>query len=410
MSKIILDHGLFIIPSCEFAMVHPTDQLFQSRLTRALLERITVEGPLPFSDFMRECLYHPEYGYYMTTRKRIGRDGDFYTSSSVHALFGQLIAKQLHQMWEILGCPVEFVIAEQGAGTGHLCLDILNAIKADYFDFYNLLNYRIVEISSENRLCQSQLLTGHLSRVSWCQQDDLAGMIGCYLSNELVDAFPVHLVEMRNGKLLEVYVAVEDDTLIEVLQDPSTEELVNYFKWVGEDLAEGNRGEINLAALSWIRNVAAILQRGFVLTIDYGYLATELYAPWRTNGTLMCYYQHTSNENPYIRLGEQDLTAHVDFSALIKAGEESGLVILFYGDQCKFLLGLGFVDALLHAQAQEKEPHRAQALRLTLKNLIMPDGGMGEVFKVLIQGKDIGPQNLLCARSLRDQPLPVHGF
>jgi SAM-dependent MidA family methyltransferase len=124
----------------------------------------------------------------------------------------------------------------------------------------------------------------------------------------------------------------------------------------------------------------------------------------------MSYYQHTSGENPYIRLGEQDLTAHVDFSALLKAGEESGLEKLFYGDQCKFLLGLGFVDALLQAQAHEQEPHRAQALRLTLKNLILPDGGMGEIFKVLIQGKGVGPQNLLCARSLRDLPLSPLGL
>jgi SAM-dependent MidA family methyltransferase len=234
-------------------------------------------------------------------------------------------------------------------------------------------------------------------------------MIGCYLSNELVDAFSVHLVEKRAGKLLEVYVDVENGTFQEVLRDPATKELINYLEWVGVELAEGNRAEINLAAPAWIRNVAGLVQRGFVLTIDYGYLASELYAPWRKSGTLMSYYQHTSGENPYIRIGEQDLTAHVDFSALIKAGEESGLQKVFYGDQCKFLLGLGFVDALLAAQAREKEPHHAQALRLTLKNLILPEGGMGEIFKVLIQGKGVVPQNLLCARSLYDLPVPVHG-
>jgi SAM-dependent MidA family methyltransferase len=360
---------------------------------------------------MEACLYHPEYGYYMTTRQRIGRDGDFFTSTSVHALFGQLIAKQLHQMWEILGCPTDFVIVEQGAGAGHLALDLLNALETDFPEFYGLLRYRIIEISPENRARQAQLLSMHRRTVSWCQQSDLADMIGCYLSNELIDAFPVHLVEKRAGKLLEVYVDVENGTFQEILRDPATKELINYLEWVDVELAEGNRAEINLAAPAWIRDVAGLLQRGFVLTIDYGYLASELYAPWRTNGTLITYYQHTSGENPYIRIGEQqDLTAHVDFSALIKAGEESGLQQLFYGDQCKFLLGLGFVDALLAAQAREKEPHHAQALRLTLKNLILPEGGMGEIFKVLIQGKGVVPQNLLCARSLRDLPLPVHGW
>lgn len=388
-------------------MVSSTEQAHRAHLENLLVELILADGPLPFSKFMEVCLYHPEYGYYMTARQRIGRAGDFFTSSSVHALFGQLIARQLHQMWEILGCPSNFVIAEQGAGEGYLCLDVLNALEADFLEFYSLLRYRIVEISAENRARQAQLLSSHQNTVNWCQQSDLADMIGCYLSNELIDAFPVHLVEKRDGKLLEVFIAVEDGTFQEVLRDPSTMELANYLEWVGVELAEGNRAEINLTAPAWMRTVAGLLQRGFSLAIDYGYLASELYAPWRTTGTLMCYCQHTSGENPYIRLGEQDLTAHVDFSALIKAGEESGLEQLFFGDQCKFLLGLGFVDALLAAQVREKEPHRAQALRLTLKNLIMPDGGMGEIFKVLIQGKGVGPQNLLCARSLRDLPLPV---
>jgi SAM-dependent MidA family methyltransferase len=391
-------------------MAFSTDQSSPSDLAKVLTERISVEGPLPFSEFMASCLYHPEYGYYMTDRQRIGREGDFFTSSSVHALFGQLIAKQLQQMWEILGCPADFVIAEQGAGAGHLCLDILSAIEADHPDFYNSLRYFLVEISEKNRLRQVQLLKRHQNAVSWCQQSDLAGMIGCYLSNELVDAFPVHLVEKRDGNLLEVYVTVESGAFKEVLMDPSTEGLANYLEWVGVELPEGNRAEINLAAPSWLRNIAGLLQRGFLLTIDYGYLARELYAPWRTTGTMMCYYQHTSGENPYIRIGEQDLTSHVDFSALIKAGDESGLQQLFYGDQCKFLLGLGFVDALLAAQACEKEPHHAQALRLTLKNLILPEGGMGEMFKVLIQGKDVGSKDLLCGRALRDLPLPVCEF
>lgn len=385
------------------------NQSVQSSLQKILSQRILTEGPLPFSEFMDSCLYHHEFGYYMTNFQRIGRDGDFFTSSSVHELFGQLIAKQLHQMWEILGHPDNFVIAEQGAGSGHLCHDILNALSTDFPDFYNTLKYRIVEISANNRLRQAQLLCQHQQSVSWCQQSDLNDMVGCYLSNELVDAFPVHLVEMCNGKLLEVFVAVENGVFHEVLQDPSTDELVSYLRWVDVEIAEGNRAEINLAAPTWIRSVAGLLSRGFVLTIDYGYLARELYAPWRSTGTLMSYYQHTSGDNPYIRIGEQDLTAHVDFSALVQAGEESGLQQLFWGDQCKFLLGLGFVEALLLAQSREQEPHRAQALRLTLKNLIMPDGGMGEIFKVLIQGKGIGPQNLLCARSLQDFSFPAMG-
>lgn len=391
-------------------MVFPKEPSSQSHLENLIFAQILAEGPLSFSKFMELCLYHPECGYYMSSRQRIGRKGDFFTSSSVHALFGQLIARQLHQMWEILGRPADFVIAEQGAGEGHLALDILNALETDFPQFYSVLHYSMVEISADNCARQLNLLLKHQHAISWCQQGDLAGMIGCYLSNELIDAFPVHLVEKRAGKLLEVCVTVESGTFQEILRDPPTHELANYLEWVGVEIVEGNRAEINLAAPLWIGNVAGLLQRGFVLTIDYGYLAKELYAPWRTTGTLMSYCQHTIGENPYIRIGEQDLTAHVDFTALIKAGEACGLKQLFYGDQCKFLLGLGFVDALLQAQAREIEPHRAQALRLTLKNLILPDGGMGEIFKVLIQGKDVDPLELLCARPLRDLPLPVREF
>lgn len=375
-----------------------------------LLDQIAAKGLIPFSEFMESCLYHPQYGYYMTSRQRIGREGDFFTSSSVHTLFGQLIARQLHQMWEILGFPSDFVIAEQGAGAGHLCLDILDTLQADFPAFYRSMRYCLVEISAEGRGRQVQLLLKHQSRVSWCQQSDLANMVGCYLSNELVDAFPVHLVEMHNGKLQEVFVTVSNGMFQEVLQGPSTEALADYLQWSGVEITEGNRAEINLVAPVWMHNVAGLLLRGFILTIDYGYQAMDLYAPWRAGGTLMCYYQHTSGDNPYIRIGEQDITTHVDFSALVKAGRENGVQQLFYGDQCKFLLGLGFVDALMEAQAREKEPHRAQALRLTLKNLILPEGGMGEIFKVLIQEKGVGEQKLLCARSLHELPLPVQEY
>lgn len=407
MSGIYLAHGLFLIHLNETPMVASLDHHHQGLLEEILRQRIIADGPLPFSEFMEACLYHPEYGYYMVARQRIGRDGDFFTSSSVHAIFGQLIARQLRQIWEILGTPDNFIIAEQGAGSGHLCLDILNALEKDSPDFYSSLKYSIVEISADNRARQAELLSRHQKVVNWCMKSELQGMVGCYLSNELVDAFPVHLVEMRDGRLQEVFVTVVDNSFQEILCDISTPELSGYLDWVGVDLADGNRAEINLVASSWMREVASLLHRGFVLTIDYGYLAGELYAPWRTSGTLLCYYQHTTSDNPYIRIGEQDITAHVDYTALMKAGEDSGLRHFFYGDQCKFLLGLGFVEALLAAQAVEKDEHHAQALRLTLKNLILPDGGMGDLFKVLIQGKAVEPQTLLCARSLRDIPLPL---
>ncbi|ALC16058.1 SAM-dependent methyltransferase, MidA family [Desulfuromonas soudanensis] len=379
------------------------------QLEAEIRRRIADEGGISFADYMALCLYHPEYGYYMAPRTRIGKEGDFFTSSSVHSLFGRLLARQLRQMGEILGKD-DFTIAEQGAGEGHLCLDILDALAEEDPEFYGRVRYLLVEISPDNRSRQRQRLDRHLPRVDWCRLEDLQGMEGCVLSNELIDAFPVHLVEKRDGELLEVYVTESAGELTEELRPPATEALADHFHWLGVAPVEGNRAEVNLEARRWVAEVGRLLGRGFVLTVDYGYPAAELYAPFRRNGTLMCYHRHCSSDDPYRNPGAQDITAHVDFTALEREGEGVGLVPLYFGEQYRFLMGLGFVEALIELQARESDPKRAQALRLTLKNLIMPDGGMGETFKVLVQGKGVGRPDLLCARALRDLPLPPLGM
>jgi SAM-dependent MidA family methyltransferase len=374
-------------------------------LEQFIRHRIEEEGGIPFAEYMALCLYHPEYGYYMAPRERIGKQGDFFTSSSVHSLFGRLIARQLCQMWDLLGRG-SFTIAEQGSGEGHLCLDILEAAAEENPEFYQSLCYRLVEISPDSRECLGKLLVRHRERVDWCSMDDLAGMEGCFLSNELVDAFPVHLLEKRGGELKEVYVVMRDDKFAEELRPLSTAQIMEHFRNLGVEPAEGNRAEINLEAVRWLKQVAALVHRGFVITIDYGYPAQELYAPFRRNGTLMCYHCHTCSEDPYSNIGYQDITAHVDFTALQRTGEGQGLFPLYFGEQYRFLMGLGFVEALMELEARETDENRARALRLTLKNLILPEEGMGETFKVLIQGKEVGRPDLLCSRSLSDIPLP----
>lgn len=376
----------------------------QTELEAIIRRRIKSEGGITFAEFMALCLYQPQYGYYMAPRNRIGREGDFFTSSSVHALFGRLIARQLRQMWEILG-KGPFTVAEQGAGEGHLALDILAAAEEDP-DFYAQLRYRLVEISPDARRRQQELLARHRERLDWCALADLQGMEGCFLSNELVDAFPVHLVEKRDGELREVFVVNGNETFTEELRPPSTPAIAGHLRRLGVDLGEGNRAEVNLAAPLWMEQVAGVLARGFVLTIDYGYPAPELFALHRQTGTLMCYFQHTAGEDPYQRVGCQDITAHIDFTALQQAGENQGLATLWFGEQYRFLLALGFVEGLMQLEALETDENKARALRLKLKNLILPDGGMGEVFKVLVQGKNVGRPELLCARKLRDMPLP----
>ncbi|GAB4561367.1 MAG: SAM-dependent methyltransferase [Geothermobacteraceae bacterium] len=375
------------------------DKDHNSQLEELIRERIRTEGPMPFVEYMGLCLYHPEHGYYMTPRRRIGKQGDFYTSSSVHGMFGRLVARQLVQAWQLLGSGA-MTIAEQGAGEGHLALDILDCLRDEYPDCYAAVDYALVEVSPEHRRRQQEILAAHADRVRWCKLDELAGMTGVVLSNELVDAFPVHLVEKSDGCLREIHVGLEDDRLVEVVGQPSTDRIQAHIDWLGAGPLEGSRGEINLAAVDWMRKVAQVLERGLVLTIDYGYPTEELYAPHRRRGTLLCYHRHRSHEDVFAHIGCQDMTSHVDFGALIRSGEESGLETLWFGEQYRFLMALGFVEELMRLQAMEADPVRAQALRLTLKNLILPEGGMGETFKVLVQGKGLGPVELACQRPI----------
>ena len=372
-------------------------------LLNVISAQIERTGGMPFAEFMRQALYHPQFGYYTAPRTRIGKQGDFFTSSSVHSCFGRLIARQLRQMWELLGCG-SFTIAEQGAGEGHLCLDILNAIKEEAPDFYANLNYRIVELSVDNCQRQAEMVREHVAadRVDWCELAQLKGMRGCFLSNELVDAFPVHLIEKHGGMLQEVYVVNSDNGFREELRPLSTELLQDYFNRIGIEPLEGNRCEVNLMAQQWMSRVAEVLKCGFVLTIDYGYPAEELYAPYRHAGTLLCYHKHQSHEDPYRWVGCQDMTAHVDFTTLQQVGRQRGLFPLFFGQQYQFLMALGFLELLIEMQARETDANKAQAIRMNLKNLILPEGGMGDSFKVLIQGKNVGTPELLCQKRIQD--------
>src|SRR5208337_134641 len=264
-------------------------------------------GPLPFVRFMEHCLYHPRHGYYASGRGSRGREGDYYTSPTVHPIFGALIGRQVAQMWRILGGGA-FEVVEMGGGEGYLCLDILNYVQQEEPQFYDLLSYRLVEISPCVIERQQRLLAAHEARVAWHRPAGMAEqkIQGCFLSNELVDSLPVHRVVMEAGVLREVYVDLDKRGFKEVLGDPSTPELVGYFQRLGIQLAEGQQAEVNLEAARWVQRVAQGLKQGFVITIDYGYPAEELYSPLRPAGTLLCYQGHRVVTDPYRNLGLQD--------------------------------------------------------------------------------------------------------
>ena len=380
-------------------MLQVPPQTNNSPLAALLHQKAAAAGGISFADFMAIALYHPQYGYYMAPRDRIGKSGDFFTSSSVNALFGRLVARQLIQMSGLLDSET-FEIVEQGGGEGHLALDILDALAEEAPALYARLAYTLVEVSHDNRQRQAATLATHAGKVTWSDENGWAISSGCFLSNELVDAFPVHVVEKHSGVLQELFVVSSGGAFAEDLRratDPSLEE---YFAWLGCAPTEGNRAEANLAALEWMRQVGGRISRGFAMTIDYGYPVEELYAPHRRAGTLMCYHRHQADDNPYDRVGDKDITAHVDFTALRKAGSEAGLETLWFGEQYRFLLGLGFFEELVKMEAAAGNEQEARAMRLTLKNLIMPEAGMGETFKVLVQGKNVGRPELLCSRAI----------
>ncbi|MBW2451202.1 MAG: SAM-dependent methyltransferase [Deltaproteobacteria bacterium] len=372
-----------------------------SPLAAHLCSRIKDEGSLPFSEYMAECLYHPEYGYYKSSGSRIGKYGDFFTSSSVHALFGRLIARQLIQMAQILG-DKSFQVVEQGPGEGHLALDVLDTISAEAPEVYDRLSYTLLELNPQNKTRQARRLQAHANRINWCDKQSWSISSGCFLSNELVDAFPVEIIEKQHEAFSQVYISCNQEKQFVEEFRTADPKILDYFKWLGVSPEKGNRAEVNLAAPRWMREVGSMIQKGFVITIDYGYPSEELYAPHRRGGTLMCYHRHQADDNPYERPGEKDITAHFDFSALMKAGKEVGLSPSWFGEQYRFLLGLGFIEELIRLQAQITDEQEAMALRMTLKNLIMPDTGMGETFKVLVQQKNVAQCKLLCDRPIRD--------
>jgi SAM-dependent MidA family methyltransferase len=365
---------------------------------------------MTFADYMDLLLYHPQQGYYSTKAVAIGSQGDFFTAPHLGSDFGELLAEQFVDMWRSLGQPSPFTLVEMGAGQGILATDILQYLQQQHPDFWPALEYVIVERSPTLRLQQQQRLRSHQHLaesipVRWCTWEEIPvdSIVGCCFSNELVDAFPVHQVMLVEGELQEVYVALASNLspgsipFTEQLGELSTPQIKEYFDFVGISLQadsypEGYRTEVNLAALSWLQTVADRLQRGYLLTIDYGYPATRYYNPMRSQGTLQCYYQHRHHNNPYLYVGYQDITAHVDFTALEHQGDRCGLQKVGLIQQGLFLMALGLGDRIA-ALAQTDLSQPGQSLQTLLSrrealHALANPMGLGN-FNVLIQSKGL---------------------
>lgn len=343
-------------------------------LSDIIIQKIQKEGPLSFHDFMEIALYHPELGYYSSNQNKIGQGGDFYTSSCLTPAFGAMIGKQLEEMWLLLDKKA-FTIVEYGAGTGYLCHDILDYLKHN-LQLYDQLHYCIIEKSPS--MCKMQKT--HLKeKVSWHNSiHEIPGITGCIISNELVDNFSVHQVVMED-ELMEVFVNYNNG-YTEILK-PAKQPLKDYFKELNVDLGKGYRTEINLEAIDWIKEIAINLKKGYVITIDYGYTSNDLYK--RRQGTLVCYHQHQVNTNPYQSIGEQDITSHVNFTALCHWGRKSGLKCCGLTDQQHFLINLGFTNYLERTLAQQDQDIVSLAKQAAfITHTLLVD--IGSKFKVLI--------------------------
>ncbi|HSG05491.1 MAG TPA: SAM-dependent methyltransferase [Nitrospiria bacterium] len=353
-------------------------------LIKKIRDEIEKNGPVTFARFMESALYDPEFGYYTAHADRIGLGGDFYTSPDVSPLFGRLLAKQLLQMSGAFPNGEIFTILELGAGKGLLCRDILEGLKKTGPDSLGRFRYLVLERSPVMIENQKKVLaaSGLEEKVRWISDiREAAPLRGCIFSNELFDALPVHRVIQCDQGLRELRVDWKEGRFIEAEGGLSHPSLEAYFKDLDISLPADFRADLSLEGPDFIKEAGDVLESGYVLTVDYGHPAAELFSGSRRKGTLLCYYRHTANDDPYSRVGEQDITAHVDFTALARAGRESGLEVTGFTNQLNFLMGLGI--------AEEMEGIDPEAPEVQSVKRLLARESMGGVFKVLIQHKGI---------------------
>jgi SAM-dependent MidA family methyltransferase len=354
-----------------------------SPLAALIRQEIAVAGPIPFRRFMELALYHPGLGYYSSGRARIGRGGDFFTNVSVGPLFGRLLARQLAEMWGNLAQPEDFTIVEQGANNGQLAADILGGLRDFAPDCFEATRYWIVEPNEQLALQQRTLLAGEAA--DWAPSiEALRPFAGVHVSNELIDAFPVHVVEWDGNAWQEHYVEVDGDEFVFVKGVLSSPALALACAKIPQPLPNGYVTEVNVAAAAWITGVSARVEDGYVLAVDYGHLREDYYHPDRATGTLSAYLSHRRERNPLSRPGEIDLTAHVDFTSLIDAGTAAGLRLCGYTDQHHFMVALG--TDYFAAGANPAELRAFQTL--------MHPTMLGQAFKVVAFASGNAPERL----------------
>lgn len=372
----------------------------------ALEARIRAEiagnGPITFARFMELVLYDPAGGYYRSSLSRPGRDGDFLTAPETHPIFGGALARVLAEVWERLGRPDPFSVREHGAGTGSLVVAMFDRLEHDGSTLSGALRYDPIEIEPR-RLDAITARLASAGRSDALVDPGATGrpIVGVVLGNEILDALPTHRVVGREGRLVEVLVGLDGDRFVDVEAPPSTPALADRLAADGVTLADGQRGEVCLALDAWMAEAAAGLERGVLLLIDYGYVASELYDPVRRRGgTLRAYVRQRVHDDPYRHVGRQDLTAHVDVTAVQRAAVAAGLTHLGTSTQAEFLVGAGAQELLQEIQA---DPATTLQEYLSVRSAVMrllDPAAMGR-FRVMAFGRGLPPDMSLAGFAFR---------
>ena len=412
-------------------------------LRQIIEQEIGEHGPIPFSRYMELCLYHPELGFYSRNAEQFGKAGDFYTSSDVNAVFGRLLARQFDEIWRVLGSPAQIEILELGPGRGLFAQDVLDWSEKKFPPFFHALHYSLAERSPKLRDRLRGVLTrflesGTASSVSEGANEGLqvrrpwfsdpsggaatrrparetansfysppektrATSVGpnnamderalapevpiIVFANEFFDALPVEILSAQGA----LRIAAEGGRFVDIWVPPSGEEL-EFLDRYGVHPEPGERVDVPLLAHRYMARLAASMRKGMIIVVDYGYTRPEQLAG-RHRGTLMAYRQHSAAANPYTAPGEQDLTAHVNFTALSSAAEENGMRAQPLLTQSQFLMGIGEANQFADAFEECRLPQERAKVTLQLKHLVTP-AGMGESFHVLVAAKDVDPEQV----------------
>jgi SAM-dependent MidA family methyltransferase len=361
----------------------------EPELVARIRAEIEAKGPITFARFMERALYEPGLGYYRRAISAPGREGDFLTAPETHPIFGRALARQIDEIWRSLGKPRRFTLREHGAGSGALAISLMRGLVAEGSDLVADLRYQPLEVDQ----ARVEAIRARLAEAGFedvVDRSDDRPIVGVVFANELLDALPVHRVIGRGGGFRELKVDIAGDRFVEIEAEPSTPDLAARLRADHVRLEDGQVGEICIELDRWIEGAASGLERGLLLLIDYGYSAPELYSARRRDGTLMAYVRHRAHDDPLVNIGRQDITAHVDVTAVERAAKRAGLATVGVTTQAEFLAGLG-IGELLSAAQTEPGASLESYLELRASVVRMLDPRATGAFRVMGFGRDLPP-------------------